>query len=64
MSIALKKQVIDIFKILKKKSTDVLASKLSKELGIDYIVLMSAVNDLIDHDLAGFRESEINQVNL
>jgi phenylalanyl-tRNA synthetase alpha chain len=64
MSIALKKQVIDILKVLKKKNTDVFASQLSKELDIDYIVLMSAINDLIEHNLAGFRESEINQVTL
>ncbi len=64
MPIELKKQVIDILKILKNKNIDILASKLSQELDIDYIVLMSAINDLIAHDLAGFRESEINQVAL
>jgi phenylalanyl-tRNA synthetase alpha chain len=64
MPIELKKQVIDILKILKEKNAEVPASELSKELNIDYIVLMSAINDLIEHDLAGFRESEINQITL
>ena len=64
MTIRLKKQVIDILKVLKKKSSDVLAIDLSKELKIDYIVLMSAVNDLIEHDLGNFREEEVNQISL
>ncbi|MBY8988542.1 MAG: hypothetical protein KGD61_08805, partial [Candidatus Lokiarchaeota archaeon] len=64
MTIKLKKQVIEILKALKKKKTEQLASTLAKELNIDYIVLMAAINDLIDHDLGGFREEEINQISL
>ena len=64
MTIKLKKQVIEILKVLKKKKTEQIASILAKELNIDYIVLMAAVNDLIDHDLGGFREEEINQISL
>ncbi len=64
MTIKLKKQVIAILQILKKKDSDVLASELAKELKIDYIVLMSAINDLIEYDLGGFKEEEIYQVSL
>ena len=64
MTIKLKKQVIEILKVLKKKKTEQIASILAKELNIDYIVLMAAVNDLIDNDLGGFREEEINQISL
>jgi len=64
MTIKLKKQVIDILTVLKRKKTEQLASTLAKELNIDYIVLMAAINDLIDHDLGGFREEEINQISL
>ncbi|MFX1419639.1 MAG: phenylalanine--tRNA ligase subunit alpha [Promethearchaeota archaeon] len=64
MTIRLKKQVIEILKALKKKPDDVLARDLAKELNIDYIVLMSATNDLIDYDLGGFKEEEINQISL
>ncbi|MHA1479072.1 MAG: hypothetical protein ACTSPU_12825, partial [Promethearchaeota archaeon] len=64
MTIKLKKQVIEILTVLKEKKTEKLASTLAKELNIDYIVLMAAVNDLIDHNLGGFREEEINQIYL
>jgi len=64
MTIRLKKQVIDILKVLKKKSSEVLATDLAKDLKIDYIVLMSAVNDLIEYDLGSFREEEVNQISL
>ena len=64
MTIKLKKQVIEILTVIKKKKTEQLASTLAKELNIDYIVLMSAINDLIDHDLGEFREEEINQISL
>ncbi|MFX1447396.1 MAG: phenylalanine--tRNA ligase subunit alpha [Promethearchaeota archaeon] len=64
MTIKLKKQVIEILKVLKKKKTEKMASSLAKELNIDYIVLMSAINDLIDNDLGGFKENEVNQISL
>ncbi len=64
MTIKLKKQVIEILKVLKKKRSGVLATDLAKELDIDYIVLMSAVNDLIEHDLSGFKEEEIYKISL
>jgi len=64
MTIRLKKQVINILKILKEKDSDVIASRLAEELKIDYIVLMSAVNDLIDYELGGFKEEEIFQISL
>ncbi|MHA2122956.1 MAG: phenylalanine--tRNA ligase subunit alpha, partial [Promethearchaeota archaeon] len=62
MTIKLKKQVIEILDILKKKSTEIAAEDLAEELKIDYIVLMSAVNDLIAYDLGGFKEKEIYNV--
>ena len=40
---------IEILKVLKKKPTEVLAKDLSEELKVDYIVLMSAINDLIEY---------------
>jgi len=64
MTIRLKKQVINILKILKEKDSDVIASRLAEELKIDYIVLMSAVNDLIEHKLGAFKEEEIFQISL
>ncbi|KKM64740.1 hypothetical protein LCGC14_1498350, partial [marine sediment metagenome] len=64
MTIRLKKQVIDILRVLKKKDSEVLARDLIDEMKIDYIVLMSAVNDLIAHDLGGFKEAELNQISL
>ncbi len=64
MIIKLKKQVIDFLKLLKEKNTDLIAAELAKELGIDYIVLMSYVNDLIPFELGGFKEEEVDQVFL
>ncbi|MHA1535471.1 MAG: phenylalanine--tRNA ligase subunit alpha [Promethearchaeota archaeon] len=64
MTIKLKKQVIEILTVLKKKKTEQLATPFAKELNIDYIVLMAAINDLIDTELGGFREEEINQISL
>jgi phenylalanyl-tRNA synthetase alpha chain len=62
--IKLKKQVINILKVLKKKPSNVIAADLASDMKIDYIVLMSAVNDLIDKNLAGFKEEEIYDVSL
>ena len=62
MGIKLRKQVIDILKVLKEKDTECIASDLAEELEIDYIVLMSAINDLIDADLGNFEEKEIFQI--
>lgn len=64
MGIKLRKQVIDILKVLKEKDTECIASDLAEELEIDYIVLMSAINDLIDADLGNFEEKEIFQILL
>ncbi len=64
MKIKLKKQVIEILKVLKEKKSECIASELANELDIDYIVLMSAVNDLIDVNLGGFKEKEIFQISL
>ena len=64
MTIALKKQVIDILKVLKEKKTECIASELASELSIDYIVLMSAVNDLKDQGLGDFKEEEIHEISL
>ena len=63
MDIKLKKQVIEIFKVLKEKNADCEASDLAMELNIDYIVLMSAINDLMDVNLGSFREDEIFQLS-
>ena len=64
MTIKLKKQTIDILKVLKKRPAEVLAKDLVRDLKIDYIVLMSAINDLIEYDLGGFKEEEIYQISL
>ena len=64
MTIKLKKQVIEILEVIKKKNIELLASELANELNIDYIVLMAAVNDLIDNNLGGFREEYVNQIIL
>jgi len=64
MTIRLKKQVIEIFKILQEKDKKIIASELAEDLDIDYIVLMSAINDLIDKSLGNFEEREIFQVSL
>ncbi len=64
MKIKLNKQAKDILKVLKEKKNNCIASELAEELHVDYIVLMSAINELIEHDLGGFKEREINQVTL
>ena len=64
MAIKLKKQTIEIFKALKEKNADCEASDLANELNIDYIVLMAAINDLIDVNLGSFKEDEIVQLSL
>ncbi|KKL62541.1 hypothetical protein LCGC14_2184180, partial [marine sediment metagenome] len=64
MTIKLKKHVIDILKVLKKKSSEVTATNLARQIKVDYIVLMSAVNDLIDQNLGGFKEEEVFKVSL
>ena len=64
MMIRLKKQVKEILKVLKGKKKKCNASELAEELKLDYIVLMSAVNDLIEHDLGGFKEQEIHHASL
>ncbi|TFG24511.1 MAG: hypothetical protein EU532_12500, partial [Promethearchaeota archaeon] len=64
MGIKLRKQVIDILKVLKEKEGDCIASDLANELEIDYIVLMSAINDLMDVKLGNFKEHDIYQISL
>jgi phenylalanyl-tRNA synthetase alpha chain len=64
MTVKLKNQVISILKALQEKKSECVASDLAEELGIDYIVLMSAINDLSDQDLGGFKEVEIDQITL
>ena len=64
MVIKLKKQVIDVLKNLKDKKSDCLASELASELNLDYIVVMSAINDLSDAGLGGFKEEQIEQISL
>ncbi|MFX1258937.1 MAG: phenylalanine--tRNA ligase subunit alpha, partial [Promethearchaeota archaeon] len=64
MKIKLKKHVIDILKVLQEKSVECVATDLAKELEIDYIVLMSAVNDLKAQNLGGFKENDIHQISL
>ena len=64
MTYRLKKQVIDILRVLRKKDSEVLATDLVKEMKIDYIVLMSAINDLIEYDLGGFRENDLYKISL
>ena len=64
MGIKLRKQAIDILKVLKEKHGECIASDLANELNTDYIVLMSAVNDLMDANLGNFKEHEIFQIAL
>ena len=64
MTIRLKKDVITVYKRLKQKKSECVASELADELDIDYIVLMSAINDLKDGSLASFKEIEIDKINL
>ncbi|MHA2039134.1 MAG: phenylalanine--tRNA ligase subunit alpha [Promethearchaeota archaeon] len=64
MPIKLRKQTIEILEVLKNKQSNVAANNLAEEMQLDYIVLMSAVNELIDNKLGGFEEEEINQISL
>jgi phenylalanyl-tRNA synthetase alpha chain len=64
MVVKLKKQVIDIFKVLQKKKNEYIASELASEVNEDYIVIMSAINDLSEQDLAGFKEIQIEEIFL
>ena len=64
MTVKLKKQTIEVLKVLKKKRSNVVATKIAEEMKIDYIVLMSAINELIEHDLGGFKEEELYQISL
>ncbi|MFX1237782.1 MAG: hypothetical protein ACFE8P_08690, partial [Promethearchaeota archaeon] len=64
MTVSLKKQTIEILKVLKGKKNEIIAENLAKELNLTYIVVMSAINDLIDVKLGGFKEEEMDQVSL
>ena len=64
MTIKLKKQTIEILKTLRKSPVKLIAKELAKDLQIDYIVLMSAINELIEYDLGAFDEEEIHQISL
>ena len=64
MTIKLKKQTIEILKTLRKSPVKLIAKELAKDLQIDYIVLMSAINELIEYDLGAFDEEEIYQISL
>ncbi|MHA1731588.1 MAG: phenylalanine--tRNA ligase subunit alpha [Promethearchaeota archaeon] len=43
---------------------EVEAKKLSQELGVDYVVLMSAINELRAHKLADYKERDVDEVAL
>jgi len=64
MVINLKKRVIDVLKVLQDKKDECLASDLASELNLDYIVLMSAINDLSDEGLGAFKENQVEQISL
>ena len=64
MIVKLKKQTLEVLKLLKKKQSNIIATDIAEEMNIDYIVLMSAVNELIDHNLGGFKEEELYQISL
>jgi phenylalanyl-tRNA synthetase alpha chain len=65
MTIKLQKRTIEVLKSLRKTNKDTyIASNVAEDLNIDYIVLMSAVNELKDKNLGGFKEKEIDQVSL
>lgn len=64
MTLKLKTRTIELLKDLQQKRRECVASDLAEELDLDYIVLMSAVNELREKDLAGFREEEIDTVFL
>ena len=56
MTIKLRKQTIEILDVIKNKRSNVVATNLANEMKLDYIVLMSAVNEFIDNKLGGFEE--------
>lgn len=64
MTIKLRKKTIEILEVIKKKRSSISASNLAKEMELDYIVLMSAINELTDYKLGGFKEEEIYQIFL
>lgn len=64
MTFRLKKQVIDILRVLYKKESEIFARDLKKERKIDYNVFISVVNYLITYDLGGFKEVDLNQISL
>ena len=64
MKIKLRKQTIEILEVIRNKGSNIVATNLVKEMKLDYIVLMSAVNELIDNKLGGFEEEEIYQISL
>jgi phenylalanyl-tRNA synthetase alpha chain len=64
MIVKLKKQTLEVLKLLKKKQSNVNATDIAEEMNIDYIVLMSAVNELIEHNLGGFKEEELYNISL
>ena len=64
MIVKLKKQTLEVLKLLKKKQSNVNATDIAEEMSIDYIVLMSAVNELIEHKLGGFKEEELYNISL
>jgi len=49
---------------LRDRKDKIIASDLANDLNIDYVVLMSAINDLISYELGGFKEEEINHISL
>ena len=64
MGIRLKQSAIEILKMLQAKKKEYDASELAEELNIDYIVLMSAVNELDANNLGGFKENKIDYLYL
>ena len=64
MGIKLKQNVLEILKTLQEKNIECDASELAKDLNLDYIVLMSAVNDLVKVNLGGFKEKYLDYLYL
>ena len=64
MIVKLKKQTLEVLKLLKKKQSNVNATDIAEEMNIDYIVLMSAVNELIEHNLGGFKVEVLYNISL
>lgn len=64
MGIKLKQNIIDILKVLQDRKDELEAAELAEELKVDYIVLMSAVNDLAHNGLGGFKEQNIDYLYL